>query len=183
MRPPTGRDFYDLAIGNVPFGQYQVNDPAYNQAGLFTSTTIFFAKDTGSGASGRCGGFCHLPLYHGRQAVPPKRRKYHCTAGRAAGCDPSAQQCVQSQCRHRGGIRHPVSAKAGSARWTSCRIGYTLGQNAGRLCHQPAILSSIPEMVLGQTEPRKALQSWEAGLYRCAAIEGGIPCRTAVVKP
>ena len=24
------RDFYDLAIGNVPFGQYQVNDKAYN---------------------------------------------------------------------------------------------------------------------------------------------------------
>ena len=24
--PPTGRDFFDLAIGNVPFGQYQVNE-------------------------------------------------------------------------------------------------------------------------------------------------------------
>ena len=28
------RDFYDLAIGNVPFGQYQVNDPAYNKLGF-----------------------------------------------------------------------------------------------------------------------------------------------------
>ena len=25
------RDFFDLAIGNVPFGQYQVNDKAYNK--------------------------------------------------------------------------------------------------------------------------------------------------------
>ena len=25
------RDFYDLAVGNVPFGQYTVNDPAYNK--------------------------------------------------------------------------------------------------------------------------------------------------------
>ena len=28
------RDFYDLAIGNVPFGQYQVNDRAYNKLGF-----------------------------------------------------------------------------------------------------------------------------------------------------
>ena len=25
------RDFYDIAVGNVPFGQYSVNDPAYNK--------------------------------------------------------------------------------------------------------------------------------------------------------
>ena len=28
------RDFYDLAVGNVPFGQYHVNDLAYNKLGL-----------------------------------------------------------------------------------------------------------------------------------------------------
>ena len=37
------RDFYDLAIGNVPFGQYQVNDKAYNKLG-FNSHNYFFAK-------------------------------------------------------------------------------------------------------------------------------------------
>ena len=37
------RDFYDLAIGNVPFGQYQVNDKAYNKLG-FTIHNYFFAK-------------------------------------------------------------------------------------------------------------------------------------------
>ena len=37
------RDFYDLAVGNVPFGQYQVNDKAYNKLG-FTIHNYFFAK-------------------------------------------------------------------------------------------------------------------------------------------
>lgn len=37
------RDFYDLAIGNVPFGQYQVNDRAYNKLG-FSIHDYFVAK-------------------------------------------------------------------------------------------------------------------------------------------
>ena len=37
------RGFYDLAIGNVPFGQYQVNDKAYNKLG-FNIHNYFFAK-------------------------------------------------------------------------------------------------------------------------------------------
>ena len=37
------RDFYDLAVGNVPFGQYQVNDKAYNKLGL-NIHNYFFAK-------------------------------------------------------------------------------------------------------------------------------------------
>ncbi len=37
------RDFYDVAIGNVPFGQYQVNDRAYNKLG-FSIHDYFFAK-------------------------------------------------------------------------------------------------------------------------------------------
>lgn len=37
------RDFYDLAIGNVPFGQYQVDDKAYNKLG-FSIHNYFFAK-------------------------------------------------------------------------------------------------------------------------------------------
>lgn len=36
-------DFYDLAVGNVPFGQYQVNDRAYNKLG-FSIHNYFFAK-------------------------------------------------------------------------------------------------------------------------------------------
>ena len=37
------RDFYDLAVGNVPFGQYKVNDKAYNKLGL-SIHNYFFVK-------------------------------------------------------------------------------------------------------------------------------------------
>ncbi|MGN0150715.1 MAG: hypothetical protein ACI4C7_10775, partial [Clostridia bacterium] len=37
------RDFYDLAVGNVPFGQYQVSDKAYNKLG-FPIHDYFIAK-------------------------------------------------------------------------------------------------------------------------------------------
>ena len=37
------KDFFDLAVGNVPFGQYQVNDRAYNKLG-FSIHDYFFAK-------------------------------------------------------------------------------------------------------------------------------------------
>lgn len=37
------RNFYDLAIGNVPFGNYKVNDRAYNRLG-FSIHNYFFAK-------------------------------------------------------------------------------------------------------------------------------------------
>ena len=37
------RDFFDLAVGNVPFGNYKVNDKAYNKLG-FSIHNYFFAK-------------------------------------------------------------------------------------------------------------------------------------------
>ena len=37
------RDFFDLAVGNVPFGNYQVNDKAYNHL-RFNIHDYFFAK-------------------------------------------------------------------------------------------------------------------------------------------
>ncbi|MCD8367213.1 MAG: SNF2-related protein [Clostridiales bacterium] len=37
------RDFYDLAVGNVPFGDYKVNDRPYNKLG-FSIHNYFFAK-------------------------------------------------------------------------------------------------------------------------------------------
>ena len=37
------KDFFDLAVGNVPFGQYPVNDRAYNRLG-FSIHNYFFAK-------------------------------------------------------------------------------------------------------------------------------------------
>ena len=37
------RDFYDLVVGNVPFGNYKVNDKAYNKLN-FSIHNYFFAK-------------------------------------------------------------------------------------------------------------------------------------------
>ena len=37
------KDFFDLAVGNVPFGQHQVNDPDYNKL-RFSIHNYFFAK-------------------------------------------------------------------------------------------------------------------------------------------
>ena len=37
------KDFFDVAVGNVPFGNYQVNDRAYNKLG-FSIHNYFFAK-------------------------------------------------------------------------------------------------------------------------------------------
>ena len=37
------KDFYDLAVGNVPFGQYQVSDRAFDKLG-FSIHNYFFAK-------------------------------------------------------------------------------------------------------------------------------------------
>ena len=34
------RDFYDLSVGNVPFGQYKVNDKAYNKLGFSISQIV-----------------------------------------------------------------------------------------------------------------------------------------------
>ena len=39
------RDFYDLAVGNVPFGQYQVDDRAYNKLGFTIHNYSFTVVD------------------------------------------------------------------------------------------------------------------------------------------
>ena len=103
------KDFFDLAVGNVPFGQYQVNDRAYNRLG-FSIHNYFFAKSAGSGASGRRGGLRHLPLYHGRQGQC--RKEVYRPARRPARRDPPAQQRLQGQRRYGGGVRHHLPAKA-----------------------------------------------------------------------
>ena len=61
------RDFYDLAVGNVPFGNYKVSDKPYDKLG-FSIHNYFFAS-FGSGSSRWCGRFCDKPLHHGFQEL------------------------------------------------------------------------------------------------------------------
>lgn len=58
------RDFFDLAVGNVPFGQYQVDDPAYRKLG-FSIHDYFFCKDARSGTLWRYHCLYHQPLHDG----------------------------------------------------------------------------------------------------------------------
>ena len=91
------RDFYDLAIGNVPFGQYQGSGQSLRQA-EFQHPQLLFCQGVGPGASRWRGGLCHQPLHDGRQGF--HRAPVSCSARRAAGGHPSAQQCVQGQRRN-----------------------------------------------------------------------------------
>ena len=84
------RDFYDLAVGNVPFGQYKVNDKAYNKLG-FSIHNYFFAKAIDQSASGRHRGVRYQPLHHGQQGQHCPQA--HCRAEPICwGANPSAQQ-------------------------------------------------------------------------------------------
>ena len=67
------RDFYDVAIGNVPFGQYQVNDRAYNRLG-FSIHDYFFAKTLDQVRPG--GVIAFVPSRYTMDKQSPEVRRY-----------------------------------------------------------------------------------------------------------
>ena len=67
------RDFFDLAIGNVPFGQYQVNDRAYNKLG-FSIHDYFFAKTLDQVRPG--GVIAFVTSHYTMDKQSPEVRKY-----------------------------------------------------------------------------------------------------------
>ena len=85
------RDFYDLAVGNVPFGQYRVNDKAYNKLG-FSIHNYFFAKAIDQIRPGGVVAFVTISLHHGQQGQ--HRPQAHGRTCRFAGGHSSAQQRV-----------------------------------------------------------------------------------------
>ena len=106
------RDFFDLAIGNVPFGQYQVNDKAYNKLN-FSIHNYFFAKALDQV---RPGGV--VAFVTSRYTMDAK--------------DSTVLNCWElSVCPMMRSKRMPVprwyrtssSFKRGTDRWTSCRNG------------------------------------------------------------
>ena len=103
-------DFFDLAIGNVPFGQYKVNDPAYNKLG-FNIHNYFFAKALDQVRPGGVVAFATS-----RYTLDAKfyRAPVSCPESGASGRHPTPQHRLQSQCRYRGSVGHYLPAKAGS---------------------------------------------------------------------
>ncbi len=67
------RDFYDLAVGNVPFGSYRVDDRAYNKLG-FSIHNYFFAKALTQIRPG--GVVAFLTSHYTLDAKDPTVRKY-----------------------------------------------------------------------------------------------------------
>ncbi|MBP5718603.1 MAG: N-6 DNA methylase, partial [Abditibacteriota bacterium] len=67
------RDFFDLAIGNVPFGQQRVNDKAYNKLG-FSIHNYFFAKALDQVRPG--GVVAFITSHHTMDAKSTDVRKY-----------------------------------------------------------------------------------------------------------
>ena len=89
------KDFFDLAIGNVPFGQYQVNDRAYNKLG-FSIHDYFFAKTLDQVRPGS------------RLSATPRRRRWggrprtaRRTAGRTLQLRPSRARTLPRSSMHR----------------------------------------------------------------------------------
>ncbi|MBQ9348378.1 MAG: N-6 DNA methylase, partial [Oscillibacter sp.] len=67
------RDFFDLAVGNVPFGQQRVNDKAYNKLG-FSIHNYFFAKALDQVRPG--GVVAFITSHHTMDAKSTDVRKY-----------------------------------------------------------------------------------------------------------
>ena len=128
------RDFYDLAVGNVPFGQYKVNDKAYNKLG-FSIHNYFFAKAIDQV---RPGGV--VAFVTSRYTMDSK--------------DSTARKHMAERADLLGAIRLPNNAFRANAGTDVVsdiiflqkrnrpigplsRTWVQLGQDRGRLCHQP----------------------------------------------
>ena len=125
------RDFYDLAVGNVPFGNYKVSDKPYDRLG-FSIHNYFFAKALDQVRPGGIVAFVTSRYTMDQQS--PEVRKYlaqraellgairlpnnafrvPCAEGGASGGYPSAEQCFPRQCRDRCRVGYHLPAKAGS---------------------------------------------------------------------
>ena len=76
------RDFYDLAIGNVPFGQYQVNGTKPTTSWAFNIHNYFFAKALDQVRAGGVVAFVTSAATRWTPRIPP-----------CAGIWPSAPSC------------------------------------------------------------------------------------------
>ena len=144
------RDFYDLAVGNVPFGQYKVNDKAYNKLG-FSIHNYFFAKAIDQV---RPGGV--VAFVTSRYTMDSK--------------DSTARKHMAERADLLGAIRLPNNAFRANAgtdvvsdiiflqkrdRPADIEPAWVqLGQDRGRLCHQP-VFCRPPGDGAGRTDHRK----------------------------
>ncbi len=94
---------FDLAISNVPFGDYTVHDPRWNKH-KFPIHDYFFPAVAGQGATGRPAHVHHFTSHDGQAGFNHAR-----DARRQSGIarrNPAAQRCLQEKCRHGSHHRH-----------------------------------------------------------------------------
>ena len=155
------RDFYDLAVGNVPFGDYRVNDRAYNKLG-FSVHNYFFAKALDQVRPGGIVAF--VTSRYTMDAKSPEVRRYLAGKARLLG----AVRLPNNAFRANAGTEvvsdilflqkreHPVEAEE---EWVH------LGQTEDGIVLNSYFLSH-PEMVLG----RLALESSQYGKEECTVL-------------
>ena len=113
------RDFYDLAIGNVPFGQYQVRDKAYDKLN-FSIHNYFFAKALDQVRPG--GVVAFVTSRYTMDAKDSTVRRYLAQRAELLG----AIRLPNDAFKKNAGaevVRTSFSCKSVTARWTSCRNG------------------------------------------------------------
>lgn len=155
------RDFYDLAVGNVPLGEYRVNDRAYNKLG-FSVHNYFFAKALDQVRPGGIVAF--VTSHYTVDAKNPEVCRY--LAGKALllgavrlpnnAFRANADTEVVSDILFLQKREHPVEAEE---EWVH------LGQTEDGIVLNSYFLSH-PEMVLG----RLALESSQYGKEECTVL-------------
>ena len=105
------RDFYDVAVGNVPFGNYKVNDRAYNRLG-FSIHNYFFAKSLDQIRPG--GIIAYVTSHYTMDSKNPSARRYLAQRAKLLGAIRLAGSCFSGQCGSRSGSRHSFPSEAGT---------------------------------------------------------------------
>ena len=107
---PLPDNYFDAVVGNVPFGDYAVHDPAMKPQLTRAIHDYFFAKSLGETPARRRDGAHHQPLHDGQAGRYDPQASGR--TGRSAGRDPAAEHRLQGQCRNGSHHRHSVPAKA-----------------------------------------------------------------------
>ena len=150
------RDFYDLAVGNVPFGQYSVNDPAYNKL-KFNIHNYFFAKALDQVRPGGIVAF--ITSRYTMDAKDPTVRKYLAeradllgairlpnNAFKANAGTEVVSDIIFLQKRDRPSVKEPEWVRAGQN-----DDGFTFNQ----------YFLNHPEMVLGEPTPESTQYGYQ----------------------
>ena len=131
-------NFFDVAIGNVPFGQFHVPDKRYDRLN-FPIHEYFIAKALDQVRPG--GVIAVVTSSYTMDKRTASARKYLAQRTELLGGDSAAQRCVQGRGRYGGGFRHSVPPKAGTNGGYRTRMGAPCHQRGRhsdeQLLHRP----------------------------------------------